>query len=246
MELQQIPLGAIKAPEILNIRLDYGEIQELALSILNTGLQQPLTVQANESEPGTFTVLDGFRRMRALKSLGTDAPEMVPCLIREMNPVESLYLQCTGNAGKNLLPMELAELCRRLEEAGEPLELIAKKTGKSKGYIDSIINLAYAPENIKDAVKSNVISGTEAMRIMREVNSDDLEAVLSEAQAIANDTGKPAKVTKSKSNTGNAGEMLMALYQETGNSQISVIMEYINGSIDLSEAVSILNDQSNQ
>lgn len=246
MQLQNIPLGAIKAPEVLNIRLDYGEISELAQSILNTGLQQPLTVKPNESEPGTFTVLDGFRRMRALKSLGKDAPEMVPCLIREMDPVQSLYLQCTGNAGKNLLPMELAELCRRLEEAGEPLELIAKKTGKSKGYIDSIINLAYAPENIKDAVKANVISGTEAMRIMREVSSDDLETVLSEAQAIANDTGKPAKVSKPKANNVNAGDMLMVLYQETGNSQISVIMEYINGSIDLSEAVSILNDNLNQ
>ena len=184
--------------------------------------------------------------MRALKSLGADAPKMVPCLIREMDPVQSLYLQCTGNQGKQLSPMELGELCRRLEDAGESLELIAKKTGKSKGYIDSIINLAYAPENIKDAVKANVISGTEAMRIMREVSSDDLEAVLSEAKSIANDTGKPAKVSKQKSNTGNAGEMLMELYQETGNPQISVIMEYINGSIDLSEAVSILNDQSNQ
>jgi ParB/RepB/Spo0J family partition protein len=245
MQLHYLNFDQLSAPESLNIRVDYGEIQELADSIRESGLQMPLTVTPDIDNPDKFRVLDGFRRMRALSILNQSGivPEQIPVLIRELNKTDSLYLQFNGNSGKGLLPLEFGLLCAKLELQGESLETIAQKTGKSKAYIDDCINLTYSPEPILEAIRNGQLSGTAVIKASKKTTSEDLEALIKEAeQIIQPDNNKPVKI-KLPTNSGNplksdkAVNVLMELYQETGNEKILLLVECITGNISVNALV---------
>lgn len=243
MNLLKIPFSALYAPESLNIRVEYGDIQELADSIRESGLQLPLTVIQVPDKPEIYQVVDGFRRMRALSVLNQtgNLPELIPVLIRDLTETERLYLQCTGNSGANLSILELAELCRQLEDAGEDLDTIARKTGKTRAYIDKVINLSYAPETVKAEIKAGIVSGSQVLKAMDMETFQGIESTIKQAKDIINDSEKPVKIklaspTKDKAvNTQGIEALLLDLYQESGNPAIPVIMEYLTGRLSVSE-----------
>jgi ParB/RepB/Spo0J family partition protein len=243
MNLLKIPFKSLFAPESLNIRVDYGDIQELADSIRESGLQLPLTVIESPDNPEIYQVVDGFRRMRALSILNRSGnlPELIPVLVRELTETERLYLQCTGNSGANLSILELAELCRQLEDAGEDLDTIARKTGKTRAYIDRVINLSYAPESVKAEIKAGIVSGSQVLKAMDTETFAGIESTIKQAKEILSESEKPVKIklaspTKDKPvNTQGIEALLLDLYQESGNPAIPVIMEYLTGRISVSE-----------
>jgi len=246
MQLTQLSPGKIRANETMNSRIDYGDIQELADSIRESGLQQPLTVVPDSD--GNYRVVDGFRRMRAISLLSKSgqAPGEIPVLIRELSETDSLYLQCTGNQGKQLTPLEFGELCRRLEAKGETLSEISRKTGKSTNYINDCIGLSYAPEAIQEAVKSGQISGTRAIKLMKETDPETLEDLIIQANEVLDKPAKikietpakPEKQTTGKSTgTGKAEQVLTELYQLTGNDKLILLMECLAGNIPVSSLV---------
>jgi len=243
MNLLKIPFKSLYAPESLNIRVDYGDIQELADSIRESGLQLPLTVIQVPEKPDVYQVVDGFRRMRALSVLNQSGnlPEFIPVLVRDLTETERLYLQCTGNSGANLSILELSELCRQLEDAGEDLDTIAKKTGKTRAYIDRVINLSYAPESVKAEIKAGIISGSQVLKAMDTETFAGIENTIKQAKQILSESEKPAKIklaspAKDKTiNTQGIEALLLDLYQESGNPAIPVIMEYLTGRISVSE-----------
>ena len=245
MNLLKIPFSALYAPESLNIRVDYGDIQELADSIRESGLQLPLTVIQVPEKPECYQVVDGFRRMRALSVLNQSGnlPEFIPVLVRELTETERLYLQCTGNSGANLSILELAELCRQLEDAGEDLDTIARKTGKTRAYIDKVINLSYAPESVKSEIKAGIVSGSQVLKAMDMETFHGIESTIKQAKDIISEADKPVKIklaspTKIQDkpiNTQGIESLLLDLYQESGNPAIPVIMEYLTGRLSVSE-----------
>lgn len=245
MNLLKIPFSSLFAPEALNIRVEYGDIQELADSIRESGLQLPLTVIESPDRPDIYQVVDGFRRMRALSVLNQSGnlPELIPVLVRDLTDTERLYLQCTGNSGANLSILELAELCRQLEDAGEDLDTIARKTGKTRAYIDKVINLSYAPESVKAEIKAGIVSGSQVLKAMDAETFHGIESTIQQAKDIINDSEKPVKIklaspTKHQDkpiNTQGIEALLLDLYQESGNPAIPVIMEYLTGRLSVSE-----------
>jgi hypothetical protein len=181
--------------------------------------------------------------MRALSVLNQSGnlPELIPVLVRELTETERLYLQCTGNSGANLSILELAELCRQLEDAGEDLDTIARKTGKTRAYIDKVINLSYAPESVKAEIKAGIVSGSQVLKAMDMETFHGIESTIKQAKDIINDSEKPVKIklaspAKDKPvNTQGIESLLLDLYQESGNPAIPVIMEYLTGRLSVSE-----------
>ena len=80
------------------------------------------------------------------------------------------------NDGKNLNPLEEAEVINRLINFGLKEREISKRTGKSMVYISNLKLLYYAPQKIKNLINENVVSATLAMSILREYD-DYSEAV---------------------------------------------------------------------
>lgn len=246
MQTEVIQFKDLYAPEARNIRVDYGDIRELADSIRESGLQMPISVI--QETPGKFRVIDGFRRMRALNLLnqeGTGINE-IPVLIREMTETECLYLQFTGNSGRNIGPLEFGMLCQKLEEQGETVAEISRKTGKSRQYVDDCINLTFAPETVLEAIKSGEISGSAVIRQMKQTPElSELERVVSEARELVSGDNdqKPGKKVKlpasdnKKPGNGKAEAVILELFQLTGNEKLCLLLEAIEGNIPVSSLV---------
>ncbi len=146
-------------------RLDFSEsdLQDLAASIREHGVLQPLLVTRNGDR---FTLIAGERRLRASKRAGLAE---VPCLIHgEVDDREQLELAIIENVQRaDLNPMEQAIAYKKLNsEFGMTHEEIAKAVGKERPSISNIIRLLDLPEEIQKSVKDSKISFAQARTLL--------------------------------------------------------------------------------
>lgn len=130
-------------------------IEELANSIKENGLMQPLVVtKINQNK---FELIAGERRFRACKKLGLAT---VMAIVRDATEQQKLELAIIENIQReNLNPLEEAKAYARLNnEFNLTHEQIAKQTGKSRSQITNIIRLLNLPLEIQNALESNKIT----------------------------------------------------------------------------------------
>jgi ParB family chromosome partitioning protein len=128
------------------------ELNELAASIREHGVIQPLIVSPNGD--GTFVLIAGERRWQAAQRAGL---RTVPVISRQANNQELLELALVENVQRaDLNPMEEAEAYRQLtEDFGFSHEQIAKSVGKSRVAVTNTLRLL----NLADAVKQALVDG---------------------------------------------------------------------------------------
>lgn len=179
--------------EGFNTRQDFGDLNELADSIIENGVKRPLS---GYKKGDNYVVIDGERRLRATMiaiGRGFDIAR-IPFFTERPKSLQERTLDIIiTNDGKPLTSLELGETYKRLINFGLSIPEIAKKTGKTYKHIADLIGVADSPENVKDMIKSGQVSAT----LVAEVNAktkdiDKTESVLITATAKAN--GK--KVTK--------------------------------------------------
>ncbi len=139
-------------------------LRDLADSIRQYGLLQPLTVSRNERETETgglvteYELIAGERRLRASKLAGI---REVPCLIRVGdNPMTKLELAIIENVQReNLNAVERARAFHRLsEEFKFNFVEIGKKVGKSREYVSNTVRILMLPQDILNALSEGKIS----------------------------------------------------------------------------------------
>lgn len=180
-DLFHIPLSELAQQENFNVRYALGSIEDLAASILENGLKQPL--HAEKERGGTkHTITDGHRRFEALQHLVEsgliDSEYLVP-VIKEKNvtDLEKDLNLILYNSGKELETLEKAEVYHRLHEKHElSMSGIAKKVGKSVAHVSQTLPLVHAPAEIKQLIITGDISGSLASRML--VKHESWEAVL--------------------------------------------------------------------
>ena len=150
------------------------EIQELADSIKEHGIIQPLVVVG--AEDGKYELIAGERRTRAAKIAGL---KKVPVIVREANELERLELALIENIQRSdLNPIEEAEAYQKLnDEFGLTHEDIAKRVGKSRPLISNAVRLLGLPAEIQKAISERKITSGHARAIL-EVLDDDKRMVL--------------------------------------------------------------------
>lgn len=116
-----------------NPRRSVGDVTELALSIREQGLLQPIVV-APDDRHGGYVVLAGHRRLAALRQLHA---ERALCLIRfPKNAPEAIALMLVENGQRvAVTAMEEARALQRLVDAGMSQSEIARKIGKSQAHV---------------------------------------------------------------------------------------------------------------
>lgn len=149
-------------------RRDFDEIalQELASSIREFGVLQPIVVTKSEKETefGTqieYQLIAGERRWRASKMAGL---ERVPAIIKSVNLAKDrLELAIIENVQReNLNPIEAARAYARLQdEFGLTQREIAARLGKSREVVANTIRLLSLPTKIQEAVGKNQISESQ-------------------------------------------------------------------------------------
>ena len=132
-------------------RFSEEELSELAQSIEQQGILQPLLVRRSESG---FELITGERRLRAAKRAGL---HQVPVVIKDINDEAMLEMSIIENIQReNLNPMEEAEAYHRLiTDFDLTQDQAALRVGKSRPAVANILRLRQLP----DTIKSSIIDG---------------------------------------------------------------------------------------
>ncbi len=161
----QVPFELISPnPQQPRHTLDAEALEELAASIREHGILQPLIVSENPNE-GQYTLIAGERRWRAAELAGLS---MVPVIIRTVTEQEQLELALIENLQRaDLNPLEKAKAYRQLvENFSLKHEEIAERVGKSRTSITNTIRLLNLPDQAQKALREGFISEGHARAIL--------------------------------------------------------------------------------
>ena len=189
---------ALVVEEGFNIRIDYGNIAELASSIAERGVMVPLRgYRKKEDGNELFVIVDGHRRYKAIMMALENGAEIsrVPMILegKGYSKEERVLDMFTLNDGKRLEPMEEGELFKRLKAFGWAEKEISKKTGRSLPHVYKMIEVANAPMEIKNQIKEGNISANTVSQIMTETkNEEEQKEIVSSAVKTAKSEGKKA------------------------------------------------------
>lgn len=148
------------APNPGQPREKFGEekLQELAASIKEKGILQPLLVRP-ANQPGTFQIIAGERRWRAAQLAGLDE---IPVIVRELDDTETMIAALMENIQReDLNPVELAKALSALQKLlGINQDALAEKLGKQRGTISNQMRiLRLSPEAQEDLVQGRITVG---------------------------------------------------------------------------------------
>lgn len=143
---------------------DENELQELANSIKEHGLIQPLIITDAEQD-GKFTLIAGERRWLAAQRAGL---KTVPVVIREASDQQRLELALIENVQRaDLNALEEAEAYRQLvEEFSLSHEEVAARVGKSRTAVTNTLRLLKLPAVVQKALLEGKISAGHARALL--------------------------------------------------------------------------------
>lgn len=183
-----IPLDAIR-PSPNNPRTDLYDIDELALSIRETGLLQPIVVQRI---PGTdhYQIVAGHRRREACARLGW---AKAPCIVRrDMLPDEELVAMLVENGQRaGLDPIEEARALKRLVDVGHRAADVAKRIGKSASHVSNRLLLLELPAAEQEELRAGHYTLTHATKLVRTAR----EVKRRQEAPVARPVGRPKGAT---------------------------------------------------
>lgn len=157
-EIRTLPLEKIR-PNPFQPRKDFPpeELEELARSIKENGLLQPLMVRPAPGGRDRWELVAGERRFRAVSQLGWSE---VPALIREVGDQTLLVLALVENLQREALgPLEEAEGYRVLsEDFGLTQGEIAQAMGKDRSTVANTLRLLQLPPSVRKLVEHGSLS----------------------------------------------------------------------------------------
>ncbi|MGR5846742.1 ParB/RepB/Spo0J family partition protein [Streptococcus pneumoniae] len=153
------------------------KIQELAQSIKENGLIQPIIVR--KSPVLGYEILAGERRYRASIAAGLSE---VPVIVKQLSDQDMMLHSIIENLQReNLNPIEEAKAYQSLIDKGFTHTEIAEKMGKSRPYITNLVRLLGLPKHILTEVESGKLSQAHA-RLLIQLSSDRQDTLLHRIQ----------------------------------------------------------------
>lgn len=183
-------------PQQPRTTIDKAPLQELAASIREHGIIQPLVV--SEAVDGSYELLAGERRLRAAKMIGL---RQVPVVVRSASKQQKLEVALVENVQReNLNPVEEAQAYRRLmDEFNLTQDQVAKKVGKSRSAVTNILRILTLPEKMQVALAKGEISFGHAKTLLGVKDEKQREKLFQDILAgrlSVRDTEKSAKKVK--------------------------------------------------
>lgn len=155
------------------VRHDFDEenIKELAASIDNHGLLEPILITKNEDNEDKYLIVAGERRYRAFLQLERTS---IPAIIKEFKKDEIKKLSLIENIQReNLNPIEEAISYKELmDELNMTQTEFSKEIGKSRSHVANSVRLLKLEKEVLDKVRSGEISFGHA-KILSGLNKDE-------------------------------------------------------------------------
>jgi ParB family chromosome partitioning protein len=159
-----------------NIRDELGDLTEMAKSIREHGILQPLTVTEHSTRAGVWVVLDGHRRLAAALLANQ---LRVPAIIRHgvSDPAEqTIVMLVTATHRRDLQPVERAQAYGALRNRGLTLSDIARRTGVHISTVSYYLNLLDLDEESLEKVEAGDIPSGAAIAAVREQRQQQRES----------------------------------------------------------------------
>ncbi|WP_425363212.1 ParB/RepB/Spo0J family partition protein [Candidatus Tisiphia endosymbiont of Hybos culiciformis] len=136
-------------------KFEYDKIKELADSISNNGLLQPIIVSSISD--GKYRIIAGERRWRACKLAKiTD----IPAIIKDLGDKEIIEIALIENIQREELSIieESEGFERLIKEFGYTQEKLAEKLSKSRSHVANLLRLNQLPQSIKDKINEGLLT----------------------------------------------------------------------------------------
>ena len=140
---------------------DEENLNELANSIKERGILQPIIVRKSNKDQSKFEIIAGERRWLAAQKVGLND---VPVVITEADDLKSLEFAIVENVQRHdLNPLEEAQGYKKLiDEFSYDQEKVSKFIGKSRSYIANALRLLSLPDEVVKLVENQKLSAGHA------------------------------------------------------------------------------------
>lgn len=173
-ESRMVPIDRVR-PSPLNPRKSFKEteLDELAASIREKGLVQPLIVRPADASGMYYEIVAGERRWRGAQRASL---HLIPVIVRALSDQEALELAIIENVQRSdLNAIEEATGYRDLvERFGYTQEELGQIIGKSRSHLANTMRLLKLPESVQALVRDGSLSAGHARAL---IGRDDAEAV---------------------------------------------------------------------
>ena len=191
--VKQIPLAQIGAnPDQPRKTFTDSELADLAASIKEKGVLQPILLRTVQNKPHTYEIVAGERRFRASKLAGLTE---IPALVKTISPENAMEIALIENVQReNLNPIEEAAAYKNLMECCDyELPDVARLIGKSESYIRNMLRITSLPESVQNLVAEGKISASHARTIAVAENPEELaHKIIADGMSVS-DTDKMVK-----------------------------------------------------
>ncbi len=142
---------------------DFEKLQELADSIREHGVLQPIVVRKGVGR--WYEIIAGERRFRAAKQLGM---ETIPSLVRDISDRQAMEIALIENLQReDLSPIEVAEAYAKIMEHFElTQDQLAARVGQSRSHVANLLRLLSLPTDIREFVSRGTISMGHARALL--------------------------------------------------------------------------------
>lgn len=147
------------------------DLEDLAASIREKGILQPLIVRATDG--GKYEIVAGERRWRAAQMAQL---HQIPVLVREFDDTEVLEVAIIENIQRaDLNAMEEATGFRQLMDSfGHTQEKLAAALGKSRSHIANLLRLLTLPKDVQDLLREGKLTAGHARALITAENPSEL------------------------------------------------------------------------
>ena len=162
-------------PRQPRVQFDAGELDELAASIREHGIIQPLIVSPGKNNG--FILIAGERRLQAAKKAGL---KTVPVITRQASDRQHLELALIENVQRaDLGPLEEADAYQHLvQDFGLSQEQVAERVGKSRVAVTNTLRLLGLSQRVKQALAEEQITEGHARALLGLTSAKAQEAAL--------------------------------------------------------------------
>ena len=162
----RVPIEFV-SPNPKNPRRHFGdaELTDLAQSIREHGVVQPVVVRPAQGQTGHFEIIAGERRWRAAQRAGLTE---IPVIVREVNDRTALELAIIENVQRaDLNPIEEALGYQQLiEEHNYTQADLGQVIGKSRSHVANTLRLLKLPDVIRDMLVDGALSAGHARALV--------------------------------------------------------------------------------
>jgi ParB family transcriptional regulator, chromosome partitioning protein len=215
-DLWKLPVSRLRIIEGFNVRVHnakyQAQIDALVDSMVSEGYypNKPMSgyIQRDAAGQDLVYIYDGHTRLLAIPLANAKLAAQGRPLIEEVtviaatkkgkdviNMVDLNVAMVQGNKSNPLSAYGCAIVCKRLAADNVPVVEIARRLGFSTEWVNSLLLLMSAPQELRERVANDELTVTLAVELLKEHGNEAAEMVEEAAAAKAED-GKPVRITR--------------------------------------------------